>query len=136
MSEPEIYHLKGKRFSGRGVKLRELGPDEVTDARLTAAKVAGKGASAYEIETLRRSECVRRMIVAVTEKGDLENLGGAKWVELTQQQLEEDNGKHSFSKLFTAKDANALNYLCAQRIDVGDDEIGAIEKGMLTASGD
>lgn len=135
MSEAPIYHLNKARMSGRFVKLRELGHDEITAARLCAAKEAGKGASAYEIEVRRRDECMRRAVSAVTEAG-LEKLDGAKWIDVTQEQLEEPSGKFAFGKLFTAKDAAALNYFVSKQIDVGDDEIEAIELGMLTASGD
>lgn len=136
MGESFIYHLKGHRFSGRGVKIRDLDADEVFKARLIAAQEAGKGATGFEIEARRRIECMHRMIAQVTERGDLDKLDGAKWLDVTQQQLEEDGGKMSFGKLFTAKDAAALNFLCSKLIDVGDDEIGAIEGGVLTVSAD
>lgn len=136
MTEQFIYHLKGNRFSGRGIKLRDLDPGEVSKARLHAAQECGKGASAFEIEARRRIECVYRMLVEVTEKRDLSTLEGAKWVPVTQEQLEEPDGKMSFAKLFTAKDFATINYLCSKLIDVGDEEIEAIEGGVLTVSGD
>lgn len=130
------YHLKGKRFSGRGVRVRELDADEIDEAGLCAAKLLSKEANGAELSAKTAGECVRRMIVGVTKKGDLSTLDGAEWVDVTQQDLENEEGQLYFAKLFTSKDAQVLRSLHYRRHNATEEELAAIEGGAQAASAD
>ena len=130
------YHLKGKGYSGRGVELAELGSDEIAAAELCAAKELGKDATGVELMRRTVTECLHRMIRAVTKKGDLATLDGAEWVTVTQQQLLEEEGPYYFGKLFRSKDMQIMRTIHRKWHDATDAELDAIEGGAQAVSAD
>ncbi|WP_438029016.1 hypothetical protein [Sorangium sp. So ce233] len=130
------YHLKGKGFSGRGVRLRQLDQPELDAAFLSAAKVAGAEASMADIRVREQHDCVLRMILEVTEKRDLETLDGAAWRKVTHQELEDEEGSHRFSKLFTAKDTAFLRRMYREWHNLSEAEAEAIAGNGLPVSAD
>lgn len=59
-------HLTGEGFSGRGVRLRDMNPDEYDDAAVDAGKEAGENIVLFA--QLRIRKCLYRIISAVTDK--------------------------------------------------------------------
>lgn len=120
------FHLNGNGFSGRGVRLRQLEPQEIDTAFRSAAKTAGTEATLADIRVLEQHECVLRMIVEVTEKAGLDTLDGAKWRKPTVQELEDDAGPMRFGRLFTAKDTALIRRLYRDWHQLSEAEIEAI----------
>lgn len=121
------YHLKGSGFSGRGVRLRQLEPQEIDAVFRSAAKTAGTEATLADIRILEQHECVLRMIVEVTEKAGLDVLGpDTKWRKCTVAELDDEDGTHRFGKLFTAKDTALLRRFYRDWHQLSENEIEAI----------
>lgn len=57
-------HLTGDGFSGRGVRLRELGPDDADEISIAAGKDSGDDGISYAKAKVRRA--LERIICAVT----------------------------------------------------------------------
>lgn len=94
-------------FSGRGVRLRMLDPDEKDLASECAARDAGEAGSVIKYNQLRIRESIHRCIVEVTTAGEIVDLATAGWKKVTQLELE-SGGSSASSALFTAKDLDTL----------------------------
>lgn len=116
-----------RRYSGRGVRLRILSPEERETVTETAAKFAGPDATLPEYSAIKLREGVRRMIVAVTRESELADLGGAEWIPVTQFELEDPKGPKSFSFFFTSKDAEMLNAIFNRLHSITAEELDYIE---------
>jgi|SRR6478735_289675 len=130
------YHLNGKGFSGRGVRLRQLEQPELDAAFRTAAKLAGAEATMADVRVIEQHECVLRMVLEVTEKGGLATLEGAAWRKVTQQELEDEEGRYRFGKLFTAKDTAFLRRIHRDWHQLSEAEVEAISGNGLPVSVD
>lgn len=94
-------------FSGRGVRMRMLDPDEKDLAAECAARDAGEDGTNIKYNQLRARESVHRALVEVTTTGEITDLATASWKKVTQLDLE-SGGPMSASSLFTAKDLDFL----------------------------
>lgn len=97
------YHLKGRGFSGRVVRCRELDPTEVEDNLTAAAKLASKDATIIELKKTEWRNGVKRMITEVSDPTDDPMKKDLKFRKLSPQQLDEQ-----WASLFKAKDVLLL----------------------------
>ena len=113
-------HLKGKGFSGRAVRLRELAPAEVEANLTAAAKLAGKEAGPLEIKKIEWRNAVKMMIVEFTEPCADPMADGVKWRKVSPGMLE-DMGEY-----FKAKDVALLEHFYRDQNEVLQDEVDDI----------
>jgi hypothetical protein len=104
---PASMAIPWKGFSGRGVRVRLLDPDEKELAAECAAKETGEDGSNIKYNQLRAREGLHRCIVEVTTQGELADLATATWKKVTQLDLE-GGGAMASATLFTAKDLDFL----------------------------
>lgn len=132
MSSPRTqYHLQGKGFSGRAVRLRELDPAEVESNLTNAARVAGKDASIIELKKIEWRNGVKLMVSEFTEPCPDPFAEGVKWKKATPEMLE-DLGKY-----FRTKDVLALEAYYREFHEVMPGELDAISgKAVPVASED
>lgn len=124
-------HLKGKRFSGRGVKLRALDPLECEDVFTSAAKVAGKEATFIELHAIASRNGVKRFVAEITEPVDTID-EKTKWKKVSMEYMDEH-----FQTVFTPKDIVVLEKMYRDFHDVSQDEVDAIVgKAIPVASED
>lgn len=125
------YHLQGKGFSGRAVRLRELGPNEVEANLAAAARIAGKDASIIELKKIEWRNGVKLMVAEFTEPCTDPFAEGVKWKKATPEMLE-DLGKY-----FRTKDVLALEAYFREYHEVIPSELDAISgKAIPVASED
>lgn len=114
------YHLKGRGFSGRAVRLRELDPMEV-EANLTAtAKLVGPEATIVELKKVEWRNGVKLMVAQMTDPCDDPFVEGVKWKKITGGMLD-DLGTY-----FKAKDILALEAIYREYHEVVPAELEAI----------
>lgn len=135
-SDPFQILLGAKNCSGRGVRLKDVGPDGRQDAALNAAKLAGEDATAVEYNALMNRELLKRSLVAVTEEGGIKSVKDLLaypadgWKKYTIGELE--TGK--LDELFTSKDSVILSSIMQQIYDASQKEVDAIMGGALPVS--
>lgn len=114
------YHLKGKGFSGRAVRLKELSPSEVEANLTSTAKTLSGDASIIELKKSEWRNGVKLMIVSFTEPCEDPFAEGVKWRKATGGMLE-DLGEY-----FKAKDVLALEAVYREFHEVIPSELEAI----------
>jgi hypothetical protein len=124
---PKAPVLNFDNFSGRGVQLRVLDPDQKDKIAEIVAKNLGEGGLITEYHRLRERGCVYRCIVAVTREKELDEAGLAKatWAKVTEEELEE-KGPLSARSLFTTKDITTLTAWYREQHEVSTEDIAAI----------
>lgn len=115
------YHLQGKGFSGRAVRVEPLEPDEHEENLLNAAKIVGAGASVLELRQTEFRNGSRRMIKHYSDPCADPMDPSVKWYSVKPGQF--DDG---FGKLFTAKDKQVLEAIFRDYHDVTNSEVDAI----------
>lgn len=121
-----------EHFSGRGVRYRPLSPEEKDQAFAIAAGLVTPTSSFGELNSRTGTEAVKKMLVAVTRKGELatlEGLGAGDWVPVNGQVLEGMSGSEHlrFEKLFTAKDVATLRTIYRRLHEVTEADVDEIE---------
>lgn len=96
------YHLKGRHYSGRAVRVSPLDGVASDQALLNAAKVAGKEASVFEVTKLQYTMGLRQFIKEVSGPCEDPMAEGVKWKKVTPEDLD------NLADFFTAKDTMAL----------------------------
>jgi len=114
------YHLKGKGFSGRAVRVRELDPIEVEDNLTATAKLVSQEASIIELKKVEWRNGVKRMIVEFSEPCEDPFAEGVKWKKVTAGMLDE------IGEYFRAKDLLALEAIYRTNHEVIPSELEAI----------
>ncbi len=121
------YHLTGKGFSGRAVRVRELTTSEVEENLTQAAKFVSSDASLLELKKVEWRNGVKRFVESVTEPTT--DPMTAKWKKVSCMDLE-DLGKY-----FKAKDQLALEAIYREFHEVVPSELEAITgKALPVAS--
>ena len=133
--ETHQIFLNAPGCSGRAVRYRTLKPSEADAALLVAAKIAGPSASQAELQVHVQRECVRRMLVEVTTKGDLAeaDVPTAQWSKLDAGTLEMP-GPLSYDELFEVKDDAVLSTIYQRAHGVTKAELEAISGKALPVS--
>lgn len=124
--------LNFEHFSGRGVRYRVLAPEEKDLALSVAAGLVGPNATYPELNAKHAVECVKKMLVAVTRKGELaslDGLGAGDWVLLNDAMLAGMPGQEpwKFEKLFSAKDVGVLRTIYRRLHEVTEADVDEIE---------
>jgi len=128
--------LNLKNCSGRGVRLKAVGPAARDQATLDAAKLAGKDASAIEFGVIVTRELLKASFVAVTQqtglktRDDLLKIPETGWQKFTIGELETG----AMEEMFTARDYEILRAVIRQLYNVDDDDVDAIMGGALPVS--
>lgn len=131
---PPLPALDFAHYSGRGVRLRELSPEETSMAIECAAKAVGPDATGPEYSSRKLREGIYRMIAEVTEQGELADLGGAAWTRVTQFELEDPKGTKRFGALFTTKDSEMLGALFNRLHSITAEDLDAVEGNAVEVS--
>lgn len=122
MSQIKQIHLSAKGCSGRGVRVRLLGPTEVDQATIDAAKQMGPEGVVAELRVLEASEFIKRMLVAYTEPNlSAEELLTANWIQADPSLIETEYGR-----IFNAKDDRVLYGLYRHYHQISAEEIDQI----------
>lgn len=124
--------LNFEHFSGRGVRYRPLTSEEKDGLLASSAALVGPNATYPELNARHGVECVKRMLVAVTRKGELatlDGLGPGEWVNLNDAMLAGMPGQEAwkFEKLFTAKDVGVLRTIHRRLHEVTEADVDEIE---------
>lgn len=124
------YHLKGKGFSGRAVRVRELDPMEVEENLKAAGKLmTGQDAGAGAMLELKKTEWrngVKMMLIEISEP--CEDTSAAKWRKVSAVDLED------LGAFFTAKDVAVLEDVFRTNHEVMPAELEAIVGKALPVS--
>lgn len=124
------YHLNGKGFSGRAVRVRTLDPMEVEDNLAAAAKLVSKEASVIELKKTEWRNGAKLMITEYTEPcEDPMALESKAWKKAQPGQFD-DLGTY-----FTAKDIAVLQHIFCENHEVKESELDAIMGKGLPVSG-
>lgn len=83
------FHLNKPMMCGRGVRVRELDINEVERLIENAATLLGKDATQRELTAMHRKECIKSMVVGITDPG-LKTLAGAKWTTVAKADMNEN----------------------------------------------
>ncbi len=135
------FLLSGKNSSGRGVRMRILGPNETDEASIAAARIVGKDAINIEYGVAQVREMAERCLVAVTKpygiKSDdeLRSLPESAWEKLTPERLNMP-GDWQYTHLFTAKDDGVICGIIKRMHTPTSEEIDAILGKALMVSED
>lgn len=122
------YHLKGKGFSGRAVRVRTVDPIEVEDNLKGAAKLVGMDATVLELKKTEWRMGSKLMLVEVSEPCEDPMAEGVKWRKVTPDILED------FGAYFTPKDAQVLEALYRDANELLPSELDAIVGKALPVS--
>lgn len=114
------YHLKGRGFSGRAVRLRELGPADISDNLTNAAKLVGPEATLIEMKKIEWTNGVKRMLAEISEACEDPLVDKVKWKKVSPADLD-DLGSY-----FKAKDVLALEAIFRENYEVVPSELAAI----------
>ena len=124
------YHLKGKGFSGRAVRVRVLDPDEVSENLLAAAKLVGPQASIIELKKVEWRNGIKRMIQEISDPCVDPMSPDMKWKKNTAGMLDD------MGAIFTSKDVLALEAIYRDYHEVIPDEVEAIAGKAVPVSED
>lgn len=125
-SIPMQIHLKGKGFSGRGVRYRELDPIEVENNLKAAGKIVGAEATPLELKKTEWRNGAKAMLVEFSEPCedlfavDAEGKSKVKWRKVTPDVLED------FGAYFKTKDLAILEHIYRENHEVLQSEVEAI----------
>lgn len=123
------YHLRGKGFSGRAVRVRELDPIEVEDNLKAAAKIVGEGGDAIEIKKTEWRNGVKLMVTEFSDPCEDPMAPDVKWRKVAAGMLD-DLGTY-----FKAKDVAVLEAIYRENHEVLQSEVEAIVGKALPVSG-
>jgi len=135
-SDPFQIHLNAKNCSGRGVRLKDVGPNGRQEASISAAQLVGENSTVGEYRALLNRELLKRSIISVTEKTGIANVNDLLayppegWKKYTIGELE--TGK--LDELFTSKDSVILASIMEMIYDASQKEVDAIMGGALPVS--
>ncbi len=138
MSELVEYALVGKGFSGRGVRLRVLEPDERDEIVERSAQEAGAEATNIQFSNLVLKNCLCRMVQQVTKETglpDAEKVHAATWVDVSERQLAGEKGSN-LNSFFNAKDQDVLGRIYKEAHEATKAEIDAIMGKAVRVSTD
>lgn len=131
--QPGEFLMIGERSSGRGVRMRELGMDEVLRARVIAAGQVGRGSTTFEFGLRLEAASMCLAISHVTKRGGLKTLEGAEWVAVDEVALN-GAGELSLGALFRGPDLQLLRRGYDLMNGISAEDLDAIEGGVLTVS--
>lgn len=121
------------KWSGRVVRIKELGLEERDAVLTTAARSVGPEATIAELNRRRNQEGVKAMIVEVTRKGEIlpeqvPTLKAEDWMRPNRIDFEpvKDGGKGLLTELFTIRDLDALVHAFRMYNDTPSEDIEAI----------
>lgn len=127
------YHLKGKGFSGRAVRVRELDPLEAEDNLKAAGKLlVGQDAGPAAMLELKKTEWrngIKLMISEFTDPCEDPMAEGVKWKKVGAGMLD-DMGAY-----FTTKDVQVLEAIYRDMHEIMPSELDAIMGKALPVSG-
>ncbi len=119
------FHLTGKGYSGRAVRVRELSPEEVEENLTNAAKLAGEEATIIQLKKLEWRKGSQSCLVEFSEVCTDPMAEGLKWIKVTQSHLD------NFGKYFKAKDQLSLEAIYRENHEVTQSELDEITKKGL-----
>ncbi len=128
--------LNKSNCSGRGVRLRTIGPNGRDAAAIDASKLVDENATGLEYSTRLNRELLKRSLVAVTDttglksQDDLLKLKPGAWKTYEIGELE--TGK--LDELFTSRDYVILMGIMRQLYDASQDDVNDIMGGALPVS--
>ena len=128
--------LNRKNCSGRGVRLKAVGPNAVQAAQIDTGKLVDEKATNAEYGALLHRELLKRSLVAVTEQSglttqdELLKVPPAGWKSHTIGEYEV--GK--LDELFTARDYTILIAIVRQIYDASQEDVDSIMGGALPVS--
>lgn len=131
--------LAGRNCSGRGVRIKALGPMGLDEAARVTARSLDKEATGVEYAHELQLEQLKRSLVAVTRTtgiksmDELLKLPEKDWAKLNVQMLETDQ-ELSYDALFTGKDALTLRMVMSQLYDTTQKDVDAVMGGALPVS--
>lgn len=113
-------HLKGRGFSGRGVRVRDLVPSEVEENLTSAAKLLSKDASIIELKKTEWRNGVKRMLTEITDPCEDPMAEGVKWKKFTPAMAD------CLDDFFRPKDVQLLEHLYRDANEVVASEVDDI----------
>ncbi len=131
MLETNIYHLSGKRHSGRAIKVRALDETSTQDNLAAAAKFAGPETTVLELRQKESRMGVKQFVIGISDPCADPMAADVKWKKVTPADFDEGLGKY-----FTAKDIVVLEALYREYHDVTKDELDKITGKALPVSED
>jgi hypothetical protein len=129
MSNTTQYHLKGKGFSGRAVRVRELDAIELEENLTAAAKMLSGDAQVLELKKVEWRNGIKRMVVEITDPCDDPLAEGVKWRKVVPGMLDD------LGAVFKGKDMMALEAIFREMHEVTPTELEAITGKALPVSG-
>jgi len=122
--------LKGKGFSGRAVRVRELDPLDVEKNLTAAAKTVGANATVIELKKTEWRNGVKLMIAELSEPCEDPLAANVKWKKVDLATLED------LGSLFKVKDVLALEQIYRESYEVTQTDLDAITgKALPVAEG-
>lgn len=134
-TELKQYHLSGKNpygYSGRGIRMRVLTPDEINDIDIEVAKDLSFGEDPKLNNIMyssKRSDAIAfASLHSVTVEKSLtkEQLSTAKWHEITDQEKADPESGWQVDDLFTVKDSSILSRIVRAEYDVDAEDAASI----------
>lgn len=122
------YHLKGRGFSGRAVRVRTLDPIEVEDNLKHAAKLVGMDATVLELKKTEWRMGSKLMLVEFTEPCEDPLAPEVKWSKVGPSVLDD------FGAYFTPKDVQALEAIYRDANELLPSELDAITGKAIPVS--
>ena len=114
------YHLLGRGFSGRAVRVQPLDPIESENNLLAAAKLAGPEAQPLEFKKIEWRNGVKLFITEYSEACTDPTKPEVKWKKVKAGDLDD------VGTVFTSKDIQALEAIFRDYHEVMPSEIDAI----------
>ncbi len=124
----EQIHLKGKRMSGRGVRVRMLEPHEHGGILEAATKLVDNSAKIIELKKKEWRLGVKAFIVEFTAPCE-EITKDTKWTKADPAEMDAQ-----FDKIFAAKDVAVLEHMYREFHEVSEAEVEAIAGKALPVS--
>jgi hypothetical protein len=125
----EQYHLKGKRMSGRGVRVTMLDPSAHAAVLEEATKMVAADAKVIELKKKEWRIGAKQFITEYTEPCEDHTSPDVKWIKAAPGTMDE-----RFSELFTAKDAAFLENQYRELHEISEAEVEAIAGKALPVS--
>jgi len=123
-------HLKGKGYSGRGVRYRILKQSELDSNEVLAAKTLDDGYSKIEHQVEVSRLALSAMVTAYTDPG-VKEPQTARWTSADKGYLE-----RQWDAVFTTKDTAVLRNIFHTEHGVNEAELEAILKGKVEVLAD
>jgi hypothetical protein len=129
MADRFQYHLRGKHYSGRAVRVEPLPGPTVDKALLDAAKVCGKEATIFEVTKVQHTMGLRQMIKEISTPYSDPSDSGVKWKTVTPEDLDD------LSEFFTSKDLMILQQIFVEFHEVTKQELDDIVGKAVPVAG-